>query len=134
MKEQELHIRFKDLAGLNFARSCISDYLQRLLPHQHVQVEIALHEAINNALFHGPSNQFITLKLSVLNKRRLIMRVQSEGPGFNVHERLHRHVITEPDEEALFTASGRGLMIIKAMTDQVRYNEQGTEVMLVKHL
>ena len=90
---------------------------------------IALDEAFVNAIKHGNKNDphklvRITAELSSKEAR---FTVEDEGQGFNVQE------IPDPrDPENLFKSSGRGVLLIYNIMDEVQYNERGNRLTMVK--
>lgn len=90
---------------------------------------IALDEAFVNAVKHGNKNDHsklvrITAELSAKEAR---FTVEDEGEGFNVQE------IPDPrDPENLFKTSGRGVLLIYNIMDEVKYNERGNRLTMVK--
>jgi len=113
MEEQLLSIT----EGLGYSEECA------------FAIRLALEEAIVNAHKHGnggdPSKKII---ISYdINDQRAIIRVRDEGAGF---EPAAIPDPTAPDRISLPT--GRGIMLMRAYLDHVRYNKQGNEVQLVK--
>ena len=90
---------------------------------------VALDEAFVNAVKHGNRNDpnklvRITAELSSKEAR---FTVEDEGDGFNVQE------IPDPRDPAnLFKASGRGVLLIYNIMDEVEYNERGNRLTMVK--
>ncbi|HYE66617.1 MAG TPA: ATP-binding protein [Pyrinomonadaceae bacterium] len=90
---------------------------------------IALDEAFVNAVKHGNKNDpgklvRITAELSANEAR---FTVEDEGEGFNVQE------IPDPrDPENLFKTSGRGVLLIYNIMDEVQYNDRGNRLTMVK--
>jgi serine/threonine-protein kinase RsbW len=90
---------------------------------------IALDEAFVNAVKHGNHNDprklvRITAELSAKEAR---FTVEDEGEGFNVQE------IPDPRDPAnLFKTSGRGVLLIYNIMDEVQYNERGNRLTMVK--
>lgn len=90
---------------------------------------IALDEAFVNAVKHGNKNDpnklvRITAELS---PSEACFTVEDEGEGFNVQD------IPDPcDPENLFKSSGRGVLLIYNIMDEVEYNAQGNRVKMVK--
>jgi serine/threonine-protein kinase RsbW len=90
---------------------------------------IALDEAFVNAVKHGNHNDprklvRITAELSSKEAR---FTIEDEGEGFNVQE------IPDPRDPAnLFKTSGRGVLLIYNIMDEVQYNERGNRLTMVK--
>jgi anti-sigma regulatory factor (Ser/Thr protein kinase)/ActR/RegA family two-component response regulator len=90
---------------------------------------IALDEAFVNAVKHGNRNDpsklvRITAELSSKEAR---FTIEDEGEGFNIQE------IPDPrDPENLFKTSGRGVLLIYNIMDEVAYNTRGNRLTMVK--
>lgn len=90
---------------------------------------IALDEAFVNAVKHG--NKFdasktvrVSAEVSTTEAR---FTVEDEGEGFDVN------AIPDPrNPENLFKASGRGVLFIHNIMDEVTYNERGNRLTMVK--
>lgn len=96
-------------------------------------LEVSLGEAETNAFRHGTN---VRIKLNQIGQR-LIIRVYSDGNGFNGNEALKKIEATgikETFEASLSNEHGRGIPLMLAMMDKVLYNRSGTEVMMVKAL
>jgi len=90
---------------------------------------IALDEAFVNAVKHGNKNDPTKLLrvTAELSPREACFTVEDEGEGFNVNE------IPDPCDPAnLFKTSGRGVLLIYNIMDEVEYNAQGNRVKMVK--
>ena len=90
---------------------------------------VALDEAFVNAVKHGNKNDPTKLlRISAeLSPKEASFTVEDEGEGFNVRE------IPDPcDPENLFRTSGRGVLLIYNIMDEVEYNAQGNRVKMVK--
>ncbi len=90
---------------------------------------VALDEAFVNAVKHGNRND--TTKLlritAELSAHEAIFTVEDEGAGFDVRE------IPDPRDSAnLFKSSGRGVLLIYNIMDEVEYSERGTRLRMVK--
>jgi anti-sigma regulatory factor (Ser/Thr protein kinase)/CheY-like chemotaxis protein len=90
---------------------------------------IALDEAFVNAVKHGNKNDptklvRITADLSTNEAR---FQIEDEGEGFDPSS------IPDPlDPANLFKASGRGVLLIYNIMDEVKYNERGNRLTMVK--
>jgi serine/threonine-protein kinase RsbW len=90
---------------------------------------IALDEAFVNAVKHGNRHDphkivHITADLSPKEAR---FSIEDEGEGFNIAE------IPDPRDPAnLFKTSGRGVLLIYNIMDEVEYNERGNRLTMVK--
>lgn len=90
---------------------------------------IALDEAFVNAVKHG--NKFDNTKLvkvsSDVSVKEARFTVEDEGDGFDVN------AIPDPlDPNNLFKTSGRGVLFIYNIMDEVVYNERGNRLTMVK--
>lgn len=90
---------------------------------------IALDEAFVNAVKHGNRGDHrklvrITADLSAKEAR---FTVEDEGEGFSLQD------IPDPCDPAnLFKTSGRGVLLIYNIMDEVEYNERGNRLTMVK--
>ena len=90
---------------------------------------IALDEAFVNAVKHGNKNDPTKLvRLGAeLSPKEACFTIEDEGEGFDVQ------TIPDPRDPAnLFKSSGRGVLLIYNIMDEVEYNAQGNRVKMVK--
>ncbi|HEX6280169.1 MAG TPA: ATP-binding protein, partial [Pyrinomonadaceae bacterium] len=90
---------------------------------------VALDEAFVNAVKHG--NKFDVSKLvriiAEVSKAEARFTIEDEGEGFDVNS------IPDPlDPENLFKTSGRGVLFIYNIMDEVKYNERGNRLTMIK--
>ncbi len=90
---------------------------------------IALDEAFVNAVKHG--NRYDTRKTvyisADLSPEEARFTIEDEGEGFNPKE------IPDPcDPGNLFKTSGRGVLFIRNIMDEVEYSERGNRLTMVK--
>src|SRR4030095_4051905 len=113
----------------------VLEYLQErvsklgLISPERSNLFIALDEAFVNAVKHGNKNDpSKLLKITAeLSPNEACFTVEDEGEGFNINE------IPDPCDPAnLFRTSGRGVLLIYNIMDEVEYNAQGNRVKMVK--
>jgi len=93
-------------------------------------VELALQEAIANAVRHGckgdPTKQ-IQCCVTVDASGEAVIVVRDPGPGFDPA------AVPDPlDAENIFKPSGRGVFLINGLMDEVEYADGGREVQMRK--
>jgi len=92
-------------------------------------IKLAVEEALNNAIKHGngfDGSKKVELTFDVSDERAVVS-VTDQGEGF-VPDRL-------PDptaDENLEKPTGRGVMLMRAYMDDVRFNDKGNQVQLTK--
>ena len=90
---------------------------------------VALDEAFVNAVKHGNKNDPNKLVRvgAELSPKEACFTIEDEGEGFDVR------AIPDPCDPAnLFKSSGRGVLLIYNIMDEVEYNAQGNRVKMVK--
>lgn len=92
-------------------------------------VRLAVEEAVINAIKHGnkmDKTKNVTITYSV-NDKECVISVADEGDGFNPQ------VVPDPTaDENLELPHGRGLVLMRAYMDEVKYNEKGDCVTMRK--
>lgn len=94
------------------------------------EVEIALREALANAVFHGnegdPSRR-VFLRVYGGSEWGLLVAVRDDGPGFDPAR------VPDPREgDRLELTHGRGVFLMKELMDHVEWRKDGREVVLFK--
>lgn len=92
-------------------------------------IRLALEEGLNNAIKHG--NRLDRTKLIEVtyevDSRRTSITITDQGLGFEPAK------VPDPTaDENLEKPCGRGIMLMRAYMDEVRFNERGNQVHLVK--
>lgn len=91
-------------------------------------VELALHEALANAVLHGnktdPNRKVVVACFCECGTDAgLLLVVRDEGSGFDLNE------IPDPTAaEVVNSNHGRGIFLMRHMMDEVRYSNGGSEV------
>ena len=105
----------------------------------------ALDELLGNALEHGCKTEpRCACEITYIRTPRMILiQVRDAGPGFELSAISHA-AVNNPPEDPLRHADlrlqlgmrpgGFGIMLVKQIADDLIYNEQGNEVVLVKYL
>jgi serine/threonine-protein kinase RsbW len=120
-----------DLALMNGVLEYLQERVAKLglIRPERSNLFIALDEAFVNAVKHGNKNDLTKLvKITAeLSEKEASFTVEDEGEGFDIHE------IPDPCDPAnLFRTSGRGVLLIYNIMDEVEYNAQGNRVKMVK--
>ena len=120
-----------DLALMNGVLEYLQERVARLglIKVERSNLFVALDEAFVNAVKHG--NKSDPTKLvritAELTPKEACFTVEDEGEGFDIRE------IPDPCDPAnLFRTSGRGVLLIYNIMDEVEYNAQGNRVKMVK--
>lgn len=96
-------------------------------------ISIAVTEAVNNAIKHGnkeDSTKSIKIVFEV-ETDRIKIRIKDEGKGFQLEE------VKDPRKnENLLKDDGRGILIMKALMDEVKVlsGNEGNVLQLVKNI
>jgi len=99
------------------------------------EVELALREALANAVIHGnrqDPDKNIVVRCFCQPDRGMLLIVEDEGMGFNPSQ-----VPNPTHAECLLQTHGRGLFLMKRLMDHVRISRRGrrgTRVTLLKRL
>jgi CheY-like chemotaxis protein/anti-sigma regulatory factor (Ser/Thr protein kinase) len=119
------------------------------------QLAICLTESITNAIIHGNLEVSSSIKADDWNSfyalisereaqplyvdRKVLLsyrvdphnmtfEIEDEGQGFNVN------TLPDPDDPNMRLTSGRGIMLIRSMMDEVEWNERGNQIRMTKRL
>ena len=101
----------------------------RCVPEQEEEVELALREALANAVLHG-NHQNAGKRVYIRCRIRfgeLLIIVKDEGTGFDPTN------LADPTHAAnIKSTHGRGIYLMRALMDDVQFEQGGTEVHLRK--
>jgi serine/threonine-protein kinase RsbW len=120
-----------DLALMNGVLQYLLERVAKLglIAPERSNLFIALDEAFVNAVKHGNKNDPTKLVRvgAELSPKEACFTIEDEGEGFDVQ------TIPDPRDPAnLFKSSGRGVLLIYNIMDEVEYNAQGNRVKMVK--
>jgi serine/threonine-protein kinase RsbW len=120
-----------DICLMNGVLEYLQDRVAKLglIKPERSNLFVALDEAFVNAVKHGNKNDPNKLVriTAELTPQEASFTVEDEGKGFDITQ------IPDPCDPAnLFRASGRGVLLIYNIMDEVEYNAQGNRVKMVK--
>jgi DNA-binding NarL/FixJ family response regulator/anti-sigma regulatory factor (Ser/Thr protein kinase) len=106
---------------------------------------MAFREILLNAMEHGGKfdpEQYV--EISYVRTRKMVTcRIKDPGQGFSLEELKHSAIANPPSdplrhavvrEEKGLRPGGYGVLLARHLVDELLYNEQGNEVLLVKYL
>ena len=95
-----------------------------------MEIALALQEALANAVRYGAKNdpsQTVHVTVSCGERKGMKIVVRDPGPGFDPAS------IPSPiTADGLLSDHGRGLHMIKALLDEVTWENNGTEIHMIK--
>ncbi|MCP3931156.1 MAG: ATP-binding protein [Bacteroidetes bacterium] len=97
----------------------------RLSPDVYGNILISLTEAVTNAITHGNHNdesKKVQIRLSI-RRETLAFKVSDEGRGFDYNNLPDP---TSPDN--ITRVGGRGVFLIRQLSDEVRFHNNGSTV------
>jgi anti-sigma regulatory factor (Ser/Thr protein kinase) len=127
----------------------VSDFVMQLdakLPDElRESVAQAFRELLTNAVeWGGRLDPARTVRISCLRSRRMLLyRIADPGEGFDI-DRIAHSAVSNPADDPLEHArvrqqmglrpGGLGLVMTRALVDELIYNEKRNEVVLIKYL
>jgi serine/threonine-protein kinase RsbW len=110
----------------SLARRCGCD------PDQEANLEIALREALANAMRHGNAllpGRRVFLRCYGGPEAGIVVAVRDEGPGFDPAE------VPDPrSDDRVQLPHGRGLLLMRELMDRLEFRRGGSEVVLYSRL
>ncbi|MBZ5543951.1 MAG: ATP-binding protein [Acidobacteriia bacterium] len=139
MEKDKLALRFYETIPSTLA--ALEGVVERLLTlardvkcdHHHLErVELALREALANAIIHGNQQnpgKKVAVRCFCQPDRGMLLVVEDEGSGFDPGR------VPDPTQaECLLDTHGRGLFLMRRMMDRVRISRRGTRITMLKRL
>ena len=91
---------------------------------------IALTEAVNNAILHGnkeDKSKKVTINLvNNHQKKQLIFQISDDGSGFN-----HSQLPDPTAPENILKLGGRGVFLMRQLSDEVEFMDNGSTVQIL---
>lgn len=92
-------------------------------------VMIAVTEAVNNSIYHGnrgDAGKKVKVHCASINQYRILVAVEDEGTGFDPGS------LPDPTApENLENPGGRGVFLMRHLSDEIRFENQGRRVEMV---
>jgi anti-sigma regulatory factor (Ser/Thr protein kinase)/CheY-like chemotaxis protein len=119
--------------------------IAELPPAEREQVAIAFRELLMNAIEHGGQldrKRFVEIEY-VRAKHMVSCRIADPGLGFTLDEIPHAAIANPDDqptqhaelrEELGIRPGGYGILMAQKLVDELIYNQEGNEVLLVKYI
>jgi len=99
-------------------------------PGSEDQIELALTEALANAVVHGAKNdptKIIECDVACDDRRGILIIVRDPGSGFDPG------TIPNPCHgDNIYANHGRGIYLINQLMDEVQFHKNGTEIHMLK--
>jgi serine/threonine-protein kinase RsbW len=122
-----------DLANVQRTSEQVLSFLAPLSLTDAAQFDIrlCLEEALINAMKYGNALQkSLPVELDVEGADDTVrITVKDQGPGFDVSK-----IEDCTDEKNLYRNRGRGVYLIHQLMDEVRYNDKGNSLLMVKKI
>ena len=99
-------------------------------PGREDDIELALTEALANAVVHGAKNdpsKVIECDVACDEQRGILIIVRDPGSGFDPSK------ISDPRQgENIYSDHGRGIYLINQLMDEVQFHKNGAEIHMLK--
>ena len=92
------------------------------------KVLVACTEAVNNSIVHGNKSdpkKLVAIEIES-NNDKLKIKVKDEGPGFD-----YKHIPDPTAPENIENIHGRGVFLMKHLSDEMNFMENGSGVELI---
>jgi len=127
MKEVKKVILTSDPMNLQRVEEFINEIHQqhKLCPKVYPNILITLTEAVSNAIHHG-NNADVNKKIAIwcrIRHSKITFKISDEGKGFN-----HKKLPDPTSPERIDKENGRGVYIMKQLSDKLRFSNNGRTV------
>lgn len=135
LKDNVFRMSGSDETGLIQTTMALREALLNAMEHGNLQLDSALRERDDNSYFDLAKERrklhpYCDRRVFVMARESLdeaVYVIRDEGPGFDTSS------LPDPTDPAnLEKSSGRGLLLMKAFMTDVRYNDRGNEVTLIR--
>ena len=119
------------VSKIDDAVSELVDFVVGLKRIENFTLSIALTEAITNAIIHGneknPAKRVFAQAL--IEPERVVFQIADEGTGFD-----YQKLADPTKKENLLKQSGRGIFFVRYFMDEVKFNQAGNKITMVKYV
>ena len=124
----------------NCIRAMIRDMMDsiksnyRLSAEEEYEFRLILNELIANGTVHGNRNhcdKTIKAQIEAIDLFTIGITVEDEGSGFDYHGFFKHEYACDAN---LYSERGRGLKLIKSFSDNVRFNQTGNQIRIMKSI
>jgi anti-sigma regulatory factor (Ser/Thr protein kinase) len=108
------------------------------------RLSLAVDELLGNAIEHGCKGPKCRVEFTCIRTTRmLVFQLKDVGGGFSLDHIPHAALNNPPEQPLRHVAyrsqngmrpGGFGIMMVKQIADELLYNEQGNEVVMIKYL
>lgn len=126
--EMKLNIG-SDIENLRIVESKVDEVMSklRISRDEYGRILVATMEAVNNAIIHG-NNADVKKSVNVCfeyDQLAFTVKVRDQGMGFNPA------CVPDPTSpENIENIDGRGIFLMKSLSDDIDYNDDGNEVVM----
>lgn len=127
MPEVKKVILSSDPVNLQVVEDFINEINKKhqICPSIYPNILITLTEAVNNAIHHG-NNADVNKKIAIYCKikpSKITFRISDEGKGFN-----HKSLPDPTTADRIDQEDGRGVFIMKKLSDKLKFTDNGRTV------
>jgi len=119
---------------INDMMNCIRNW-NSLSDDDEYEFRLVLNELICNGVFHGNkgcSNKKVKVRIEEVDSVTLDIWVKDEGGGFDYNKVFKNYYNRKP--YFLLAESGRGLLLVKAMCNNIQFNNNGSLIRIRKSI
>ena len=136
LRDELTRLNFCDESGLLQVSTALTEALANAVDHGNLELDSALRESDDTEAYYelGKTRAlqppFCDRRVYInarLTPSRAEYRIRDEGPGFDLSK------LPDPtDLENLTRPSGRGVMLIRTFMDEIKFNDKGNEITMIK--
>lgn len=102
------------------------------------EIKVILNELILNAIKHGnkeDDKKFVEIYAELKNQKDLFIVIEDSGEGYDYDDVLSIPACTDSEQDICeLKETGRGMLIVKNLCDEIKFNKKGNKVIVVKSI